>query len=105
MGFSKRRLIGHVLIVSCGCPIKAYEISKLFSSPIRERGSRGWEKMRMVDNRGTSWDIRKHIGDLGGKPNEFSRFHGIRPWEERQYLPYEYTDSNVPARCGNFNWR
>jgi hypothetical protein len=27
----------------------------------------------MIDNRGTSWDIRSHIGDLGGKPNEFSR--------------------------------
>ena len=33
---------------------------------------------------------------MGGEPNEFSRFHGTYPWEERQYLPMEITYALSP---------
>ena len=39
---------------------------------------------------------KTHRNPWEGEPNEFSRFHGTYPWEERQYLPMEITYALSP---------
>ncbi len=40
------------------------------------------------------WKTHRNFGRRA--PNEFSRFHGTYPWEERQYLPMEITYALSP---------
>ena len=44
---------------------------------------------------------KTHRNPWEGEPNEFSRFHGTHPWEERQYLPMEITYAMSPKDAAN----